>query len=599
MSYILYINGHKIDLMKSSPIAQTKQVNDIGRLDNRQTNFTNKFTVPFTPNNIRRLGKISLVGNQSNIPYEKVTVDLFDLKTGDCIIYKGWGNIPGTNDKGYEIYVYDGNIDIYKAIENKTLGDLDISELKHEKTLEEVVSTFDNSKPYKYILADYNGEAMYDGNKINIDYLIPSVRAPWLLSKIEEFSGFKLNGSFKTNPDFINLYLTYPKGNQQSSEKDVIYDSETGLVPNSGLIYDKYTGFTVTEALNVEVIILQISSSIKIVPAVNGVQVPPSNIYLYPGDILSSYLISITGSEDDAGGRYFEQVLKYNSPISIDFSEELSGFTIKDFLDEIVWRFCLTLFKDKYSNVYNLKSISEITDRANVIDWSDKFRYKQGEKYVFASYAQNNIMRYKYNDENAKYNNGTLRVENKNLEDSKTIIESKIYSPELRSSKNLGFVTQVYKLWEKEPKDDGSVDYKPLADRFYFIKSVDTYFDNPVLIGSKYTTTSMLINYAPVETFKGLKFDEIIKNYYPDIKKILNKSLIITSKLSLKSKDINNVQFDVPYYFEQLGGYFLINKINGFVPKQKTSVELVRLNEIDLTIKLPDYSLDYSADYSH
>lgn len=586
--------------MATSPIAQTKQVNDIGRLDNRQTNFTNKFTVPFTANNIRRLGKISLVGNQSNIPYEKVTVDLFDVKTGDCIIYKGWGNIPGTNDKGYEIYVYDGNIDIYKSIENKTLGDLDISDLKHEKTLEEVVSTFDNSKPYKYILADYNGEAMYDGNKINIDYLIPSVRAPWLLSQIEDFSGFKLNGSFKTNPDFINLYLTYPKGDQQSSEKDVIYDSETGLVPDSGLIYDKYKGFTVTEALNVEVVIDQFSSSYKIVPAVNGVPVSPSNIYIYPGDILSSRVTFIsTGAELDAGGRYFEQVLKYKSSTTIDFSEELRGFNIKDFLDEIVWRFGLTLFKDKYSNVYNLKTISEITDRTKVIDWSDKFRYKQGEKYVFGSYAQNNIMKYKYNDENAKYNNGTLLVENKNLEDSKTIIESKIYSTELNPSQNLGFITKVYKLWEKEPKDNGTVDYKPLADRFYFIRSVDTYFDTPVLIGSKYKKTSISIDFAPVETFKGLKFDEIIKKYYSDIKKILNKSLIITCKLSLKKKDISNVQFDVPYYFEQLGGYFIINKINGFIPKEKTSVELVRLNETDLTVKTPDYSLDYSADYSH
>ena len=205
MSYILYINGNPIELSEVSPIAQTKQVNDIASLENRQTNFTNKFTVPPTPSNVRAMGKLYITGNTSNIPYQKNTCDLFDAVTGLCMIYKGWANITGSSDKGYEIYVYDGNLEIYKAIENKTLGDLDLTDLEHSKTLYEVISTFDDSKPYKYILADYNGKALFDTNKINIDYLVPSVRASWLVAKIETYTGFVLNGSFKNNPDFILL----------------------------------------------------------------------------------------------------------------------------------------------------------------------------------------------------------------------------------------------------------------------------------------------------------------------------------------------------------------------------------------------------------
>jgi hypothetical protein len=55
---------------------------------------------------------------------------------------------------------YDGNIDLYKAIENTTLGDLNLTGLTHTKDVATVVNTF-TATPYKYILADYNGQATY------------------------------------------------------------------------------------------------------------------------------------------------------------------------------------------------------------------------------------------------------------------------------------------------------------------------------------------------------------------------------------------------------------------------------------------------------
>lgn len=578
MSYILYINGNLIELSEASPIAQTKQVNDIISLENRQTNFTNKFTVKPTANNVRAMGKLYLTGNQSNIPYQKNTADLFDAVTGLCMIYKGWANISGSSDKGYEIYVYDGNLEIYKAIENKTLADLDLTDLAHSKTLADVVATFDNSKPYKYILADYNGKSLYDTNKINIDYLVPSVRASWLISKIETYTGFNFNGSFKTNPDYLNLWMTYPKGTPSNLGTTEIYDNTTGLVAGLGLTLEVGVGFTATKNMTLAYDIKTATSGSYSV-TVNSVIIS-GNLNVGIGDLISSVYVSDSDpTPSDSGEQGFLKIYKFNSLI-IDFLDELKGMTMREFFNEIIWRFGLTQFKSKYENVYDFKTLAEITNPANAIDWTSKFISKESEKYIFGSYAQNNFMRYKYNDDNASYNDGFLVIDNKNLDDSKTIIQSKAFSPELSFSNNLGFITKVYKLWDKEPKDDGTITYKPLANRFYFMRSMEKTFDAAVTIGSPSLFTSQTITVAPVESFTGLTFNEIISKYYPDIKKILNKAQVIPCKLFLKNKDVNDVDFSVPYYFEQLGGSFILNKISNFIPGKETAVKLIRINNL-------------------
>lgn len=576
MSYIAYINGQQLELSDNKPIAQTKQVNDIASLESRQSNFTNTFIAPLTANNIKAMEFLNLVGNQSNLPYQKNLFDLIDADTGLHLIYKGWANVKKTDGKGYEIYVYDGIIDFYKAIENKTLADLDLKDLEHSKTLAEVVATFDNSRPYKYILADFNGKALYDTNKINIDYLVPSVRASALVSKIEAFTGFTFNGSFKTNPDYLNLWLTYPKGTPADLGTTEVYDSVTGFVAGHGLTYSAGVGFTATEQIRVNATFFQQSFG-GVALRLNGVGCG-GTIIMNTGDILSTWLYN-RGGNFDTGGRYFNKVLKYNS-LNIDFLDELKGMTIREFFNEIIWRFGLTIFKRKYNTIYDFETIAEIIDPSNTIDWSKKFISKESEKYIFGSYAQNNYMRYKYNDDNAIYNDGFLFIDNKNLADQKTIIPSKIYSPELAFSDNLGFVSKVYKLWNKESKDDGNTAYKPLSNRFYFMRSVDKTFASPVTIGSESLANSQTIAAAPVENFTGLTFNEIIAIYYPDIKRILNKSQVLTCKFWLSTQDVNDIDFSVPYYIEQLGGSFMINKINNFIKGKETIVELIRINNL-------------------
>lgn len=582
----LYILGEEIEL-KDYEIVQTKQANDIASVETRQTNFTNSFNIPKTAKNTRTLLGLGLIGNDSNVPYQKNEAYLY-ADSGECLVYKGWAIF--TED--YKCNIYDGNLEIYKAIENKTLADLDLSDLQHSKTVAEVVSTFDDSKPYKYIIADYNGKSLYSTDIVNIDYLVPSVRASWLIEAIEIYSGYTLNGSYKSNPDFINLFLTYPKGTPADVSTTELYNEVDGLVPDLGLTLETGVGFTATENLTLTYQ-LQTPSSGSNQITINGI-VRVGIIEVAIGDLISSiYVDDFTGESIDTAEFGFVSLSKYNST-NIDFLDELKGMTIREFLNEIVWRFGLTLFKNKYENVYNLKTVAERTNQTNAIDWSDKFDEEKGEKYIFGNYAQENYFRYKYNDQNASYNDGYFLIDNENLQDSRTVIQSKIFSPELSLSENLGFTSKIYKLWDKTPKDDGTTTYKALSNRFYFLRSVNKTFTS-LVIGSESLTTTTTVTIAPIETFKGLDFQEVIIKNYSEMQLLLDKSIVKNVSLYLTDKDISDIDLSVPYYFKQLGGSFILNKVNNFVQNKKTTCELVRINysnnEIDF---IPaHYSLDH------
>lgn len=578
----LYILGQEIEI-KGVDIAQTKQANDIASVETRQTNYTNSFSIPRTAKNIRTLSDLGIIGNDSNVPYQKNEAYLY-ADSGECLVYKGWAVFSDTTDN-FKCNIYDGNLEIYKAIENKTLADLDLTDLQHSKTLAEVTSTFDDSKPYKYILADYNGKALYDTNKINIDYLIPSVKASWLIEAIELYTGFNLNGSYRTNPDFTNLYLTYPKGTPADLSTTLIFDYTTlPLVIGNGLIQIDPITFEAVEQISIKAIVndsLTFTQNGDLVqhrsfPTVNGIRTFDDVIVLNTGDILS-VSFEVYGIYDlQVGECWIEQIQLYDS-LNIDFIDELKGLTIRDFLNEIVWRFGLTLFKNKYENVYNLKTVAERTNQTNAIDWTDKFHEDNGEKYIFGNYAQQNYFRYKYNDQNASYNDGSFLVNNQNLEDKKTVIQSKTFSPELSLSEVLGFTSKIYKLWDKTPKDDGTTTYKELSNRFYFIRSVNKSFES-LAIGSESLTTNTTVTTAPVESFKGLNFQEIIIKNYSEMELLLDKSIVKNVSLKLKETDIVDLDLSIPYYFKQLGGSFILNKVSNYLPNKKTSCELVRIN---------------------
>ena len=630
----LIINGIEIELSPSKQLARNLQVNDISTLNNRQTNFTATFSIPRTAKNVKAFSMLGIVGTNSNIPYQRNECYYYS-ESGECLVYKGWAVI-NTTDKDFRCNIYDGNIDLYKAIENATLNQLPLTEINHVKTLSNVIDSFNGLTTYKYILADYNGKSTYDTDKINIDYLVPSVPVSYLWNKIFDFYGFTYSGSVFNTFAFENLYMTFPKGVGSTIPDVEKFNSTDVLMPRDSLFnsrsrYFNFDTFTIepelsifadrhitflesglyrleiTGDLKVNTNVSFISDVIKINLAYNQqANVNSQSISAYQSldgfltnqtetinintllnvDALNTLCLFIrtnTFEVDSVVNSLTVKISKVESQ-SIDFSGAFIDFKTKDFLNEVLTRFGLTPFKDKYSNNYKFLTLNELLQTNDVVDWSaskNKFISKTNERYAYGSYAQKNDLNYKYNDAEGDYYNGSLLIENVNLPDNKVVINSRIYAPEKNKTFELPKETNVYKLWDKEVKDDGTVTYKSLDKRFYFMRADNYIFPSSVTIGSETLIDETTIGQAPFESFFKLPFSDIVQDYYTPIFQILNKAVLVDAEIYLTEKDIVDIDFSKLYWIEELNSYFILNKINNFQGKGSTKCELIKVDYVN------------------
>lgn len=621
-------------------IAQTKQVNDLNSLETRQTSYTNKFKLPKTAHNTKALQFLTVTGNRSDVPYNKNECSLYS-ETGECFIYKGRAVITdgGTH---YEAVIYDGVIDLFKLLENKTLGNLNFDLCNHEKSVAKVTESWTGVAPYLYIAADYNGHVFKNNNFINIDYLVPSMSVEFIWQTL--FTTYNLDwaGSVFSTQAFKKLYLTYPKAIMPiESEAEVFNSADYTFTyaqannPNNKY-YAKYNTFTTLEGITT-------TDNIHFKPGVNGTykvtisgriqstltyvnqqEAVPTNFNLYfaknaigqnamqatqvgpaivynhaPGDDFSktlflnlenteSFCIVAAATTPDARRVFGIQTAQSNLTVTIsrvetgnvNFTDIFTDFPAVDFLKEILHRFGLTVFKDKYSSRYEFLTLQELLQNPDYEDWSHKFSRKISENYIYGNYAQKNYFRYNYNDKESTYNDGAIDVNNTNLPENRDVIKSKIYSPEKNRVKYLDGFSNVYKFWEKElveATDDqpAHIQYKPLDKRYYFLYAERV--EKPVIALSiqKPGLEPQARYYR--ESFNGLPFTNIIQNYYAPLQQVLSNSLVVTADVLLKDTDVINLDFRKLYYIEQLSSYFMLNKVTNYIPGKLTKCELIRV----------------------
>lgn len=214
MKLRLFINTHQIDLYGNERVSYTKQVNSLRDIAKRDSNYTEEFKVPRTAHNLTVFKGLGITGSISAMPYQKNTARLFIGNI--CMIFKGWVLFESTTDEEYEIYIYDGHVDFMKQLDNKTFDDIDLPEIAHTKEVPVIKSNWEVGNDFfKYLLADFNGETHFTESTvsyINADYLIPSVPVKYLWERIFQTFGFTFSGTIFEDEEFLNLFLTYPKG---------------------------------------------------------------------------------------------------------------------------------------------------------------------------------------------------------------------------------------------------------------------------------------------------------------------------------------------------------------------------------------------------
>lgn len=629
----LWINKIEIELKVSSPLAINKQLNNIVTgLGTRQSTFTNTVSAPKTASNVRAFNYLGTVGNRSRAPYEKAEAMYQDEDTGDWIIYKGWANAVETTTD-YRIFIYEGIIDFFKLIENKSLTDIGISDLNHIKNITTVVDSWDNLLPYMYLVADYNGKNLtspagaYIGGDLNIDYLVPSFRMSYAWERIFAFAGKTFSGNVFNTEKFLNWWVTYPKPvpvdtpivtnvtEQDSSvfSNPVQYPTEFGglfygysytlqLLPTAfdtaqannlaGFVLIEQTGayrlqcsgelhVGATYNSNIVYTLKDPTGLVKQTGIINAANDEQAIINAAAGDKLYTSG-QLFGSSSPSGFNPLEgtvhSILDLIVGYDANFDEALIEFSAKKIIDEVMQRFSLTMFPDKYSDNIAFLTLDEIIQEPVIEDWSDKYLGRLSEKYKISNYAQKNRYQYRYNDENAEYNDGFINIDNKNLEDEITVMSSVFYSPERYTTNFFGLDFNVYKIWDREPDQDGVTKYKELSGRFYSMRAELKEFGAPITIKSEALNTSADVTSIQRESFHRLKLQEVIYDNYGAIGNILNDAKLCDLLFNLNSINVDKFDFKRMIFVRQLNSYFLVNKIVNYLKNKPTKVEVLKVD---------------------
>lgn len=274
------------------------------------------------------------------------------------------------------------------------------------------------------------------------------------------------------------------------------------------------------------------------------------------------------------------------------YTQDLSQLSMTDFYKEILNRFGLTAITDSFKNEIKYLTVKERLN-AEAIDWTDKYINKELEKFVFSNYAQENTFKLQYNDKEEDYNNGSIKVDNINLDAEKEAFSSKFYSPEREVTENfyLGDTSQsvlLMKFFDKEIKekpknDEEPIKYKPLQKRFHLIRINEV--STNVSLGSKVFNKDKATNKVAVAHFDGLSWGSLISKYYNDLRKIINRSRLHTINLNLNILDLITLKFDAVYYFQQEGQNYLLNQIR-YNSKGDVKADFVKINT-DITATPP------------
>lgn len=230
----LVINGVEIELYSDVNVAVTKQINDIANLEDRQANYTNKFKVPASANNVSFFENSDQIQSSSTIPYKyndaTVVID------GVPLISRGVAIVDEYDGEDYSVTVYGTLFSFFDAIGEGNLRDLDLSTFNHTFDYSTVMANLIDATPC-YAVIDY-GLQSKTTRDVDVRQLRPATRVSDMVSAIANYTNYSIG----LHPLGM-LHIPY-------SAKEDVYDSafmiaqqfEAGLITNSVLVNDNWVG---------------------------------------------------------------------------------------------------------------------------------------------------------------------------------------------------------------------------------------------------------------------------------------------------------------------------------------------------------------------
>jgi len=201
---LLYVNDVQLDLFPSTTVALSRRVADIGNFNNRNSSFTNKFSVPLTALNRAALGILQM-NTTSRTPYEDVSGKL--ITEGIEVISNVRIKIVTVTDVAeLELKVDNGNL--FDLLKKTKLRSLDLRDYDHRWNQTNIVAAKENvwTDCYTYPLFQNSNQSTLFQN-VDCRGLIAFVYAKFLIREIAARFGYTMAGDGYTDPMMDQLYL--------------------------------------------------------------------------------------------------------------------------------------------------------------------------------------------------------------------------------------------------------------------------------------------------------------------------------------------------------------------------------------------------------
>lgn len=588
MSKRLYFDEKRMDIF-DAPITRKIRISDFSNLASRRSSFSYTFEIPRTSNNLVRLDMISMQGNTSRKPFEKIEADYYE--EGITVIEKGSAVIKETNER-INVNIIDGFRSITEILGNSLVSELDLSEYDHDLTTEVMTDSFSNTSGYIYALADF-GKGYGFGNVVLVENIAPSLFMHSVVEKIFEQAGITVSGDFFNNTHYKNELLVPTKG--LSIVDDITETAKGGvtstLIGNSttpGTLLEKFTlvdnGLVGASVVSGEIVFsvagrysMQIDADYTIFDNYlyievrkNGTEIITQEIgdgtgtisldkFVFnaeSGDTISIYL---TGTEV-AGGSYDVDIdvdlfLRTNVQ-TIDVADYIGNIKQIDLINDVLNRYGVLVHPNGL-NAFKFEHIEDIlSDSANAQDWTDKISGNKTERYD-SGYAKNNLLKYKYPSEIiVPTHDGSFEIDNVNTEDELTFLESIFEIPQTLSTlsgEDLYFIeiwqynedTEVYDNIEATPKVmqlvkfDESLKFQLFDERDGISLNTD----------------------IPYLALDDVDLQYFADNYFSEVKRVVEDFKKLEVEIQLSPIEVYNLDFFKLKYLKQYGRYFYLDSI--------------------------------------
>lgn len=618
----IYLNDQRLDIIPDDSIGLTFQIAKLGELQFIQANASTEIEAPLTKNNIEIFEHAQNVNNQTNIPYRlsglKVKSDgVWIIQNGSIALNETEGN--------YKITLYSGNEDIFAALEDLNLRDLDLSTLAHNRDLTTILANLDNTyvDGFGYPVVDY-GDLPDTGsptaNDVDVRYQYPVAFVRYLFELILAGTTYTLDATdiegtlydsavlpianndseiFYTQNFIDNNLLkviTSGGGGQSvaaSTEAQIInliYDS--GNSDKFGLVNQVYENtltinftFTLQVVGTIPIDAFFVVRDFDTASELARVELTPiaspftytvtadvtsttTNIGFYIDNQSASTSVSLASGTNVTTAITPDQNMLESFGKAIDPAALLPDISQLDFIKTTAQMFGAVFQSNNITRTLTVRQFDVIGDNtANALDWSSKIDWSEKPRieYRLEGYARKNYFTFENDDAVfSNFGRGLITIDDDTLEPEADIIESPYAASISERYFSSDYLIAIVKII-----DDTNERTISIEPRILYVVTPSAspvlelqFTDGTTTTGASAYKVGKFID--PAEANNIAFSNSLLTDHYETLSGVLTgKTKQVTLYLRLNALDIQNLDFFKPVYLNVIDQFYQV-QINGY-----------------------------------